>query len=139
MSRVRIERNVGDHGEVGQRRLDLGYAALDKSGGVRALCAVKRLTGVVYDREQGYCGDAEPSSLPEFLDEFIDAAACDTRHGGNVFDTILAVKNEDGVNQVARGQLCFGDQAAQGRRAAGSAQAGSREPGRARSTHNQSA
>ena len=118
MRRVRVQRNIGDDGKLGQRRLDGRNGALHEPVRVRTLGAVETFLFLVDNREQGDGRNAQVANLDELIEQAVDALTRDAGHGRDVFLPTLTVEHENRVNEICARKRVFLYEATQRGRAA---------------------
>ena len=112
MRRERVERDVGDHAELGNSFFTARTARLRDSVGVPGLARVQAL---LLDRRDGNKRDRrdpEPHQTLAFAQQLIDRQPVDSRHRSDRLALAAAVDDENRVDQRIDGQVGFAHQTA---------------------------
>jgi hypothetical protein len=121
---VGIERDVGDHAELGVFALERAHRALHQTVVVPGLVRVQRLRLQGRHGEQRERGDSQRVRLAGGAKQLVDAEPLDTRHRGHGLAGALALAHEHGPDQVVRGKHRLAHQPAREGIAAHAPQAG---------------
>jgi len=121
---VRIERHVTDHAKLRQGRLERLHRPRDQAVRVPGLGGVGGLADRVDDRKQRQRRNPQIGRRARVLDQQVDAAPLDARHGRDRLAPPAAVQHEHRVDEIGRRQARLAHQFAQKAMPAQAAQAG---------------
>jgi len=107
-----VQRDVGDHAQFGQGRLQGPHRPLGQAVGIPGLGRVQALLLRGNHREQGQGGDAQFQADRGLAQQLVHAQAFDPRHRCDRLAPALALADEDGIDQVVGGQPVLAHQAA---------------------------
>ncbi len=108
----RIQGDVGDHAQLGQRVLERAHRALRQAVGVEGLGRVLTLRAGRRDRKQRHRRDTQGMHLARLGDQQVDTQALDARHRGHRLALPLAFDNKHRVDEVIGSEPVFAHQAA---------------------------
>ena len=109
---VGVERDVADHPELGQRRLDRPHRPADQVVRVGGFGAIEGLQRLGRDREQRHRRNAELRRLVQHARQQVDREPLDSRHRGHRLAAPLALHHEHRPDQIGDVEPVLGDQTA---------------------------
>ena len=111
VARVRVERDVGDHAELGKPFLDGAHGSRDEALGMPCGGGVQRLEFRRDHRKQRDGRNAQRHALLGIAQQEVDALARDSRQRWHRLLAVLAVEHEHRIDEVVGGQAVFTHQA----------------------------
>ncbi len=97
---VGIERDVGDHAELGMRVLERAHRALHQAVGIPGFVGALAFRCVADHREQRDRGNAQLVHACRGLDEQIDTDPFDAGHGLDRLALLFAIEHEHRVDEI---------------------------------------